>query len=156
APVGEARLCAARGLDRLRAGDLVSGRPDQRGDLQLRADGRREHRRHRDQPPGRGYGHGRNHLSLRSPTMNLRAWGLAAGLAPASGPVPAHDLWLTFGADGRAIVNYGHPDDRLPPDPERLVELRWRDGPSALSLLKSLTRAERDGIAVAVTEPTVS
>ncbi|MBI3516888.1 MAG: DUF4198 domain-containing protein [Proteobacteria bacterium] len=57
----------------------------------------------------------------------------------------AHDLWLTVAGDGRIVVNYGHPDDRLPPDPARLLELGPVDG---ASLRPGIARTIVDGIPV--------
>src|SRR5260221_10737510 len=65
----------------------------------------------------------------------------------------AHDIWLSVGADGRAIVNYGHPGDRLPPDPEKLADLEILRAGGSTSLLKTLARGAVGAIPVVFTEP---
>lgn len=82
---------------------------------------------------------------------------LATGLALASGAsASAHDVWLTLSGPAsarRAIVNYGHPDDRPPAFADKVVDLSAITAKGRSSLLDGLSGAAQDGVQVARTKP---
>jgi uncharacterized GH25 family protein len=68
----------------------------------------------------------------------------------------AHDVWLTIAgevASRRAIVNYGHPDDRPPAFADKVVDLVAINSRGSTSLLKGIAQTTIKGIAVAQTKP---
>lgn len=81
---------------------------------------------------------------------------LAAGLALGSiSSASAHDVWLTFSgpaAARRAIVNYGHPDDRPPAFADKVVDIFMITPKGRSSLLDGLAGASDDGIQIARTK----
>lgn len=81
----------------------------------------------------------------------------ATGLALLSaGPASAHDVWLTLSGTAsarRAIVNYGHPDDRPPAFADKVVDLVAITAKGRSSLLDGLAAASENGIQIARTKP---
>lgn len=68
----------------------------------------------------------------------------------------AHDVWLTFGGDAahrRAIVNYGHPDDRPPAFADKVADLVAINKRGDVSLLAGLELSTAKGITVAQSKP---
>ena len=62
---------------------------------------------------------------------------LAAAVLAAPLPASAHDVWITTmgqGGQTRAVVNFGHPDDRSLPYLEKLVTLDVVSGTGKMSL----------------------
>lgn len=82
---------------------------------------------------------------------------LATGLVLGSiSSASAHDVWLTFSGPAtgrRAIVNYGHPDDRPPAFADKVVDLLMITPKGRSSLLDGLAGASDHGIQVARTRP---
>jgi uncharacterized GH25 family protein len=79
----------------------------------------------------------------------------AAALAPANF-ASAHDVWLTFSGEAasrRVVVNYGHPDDRPPTMPDKILDLVAIAPAGASSLLSDLTPAQDHGAPVVVSRP---
>jgi nickel transport protein len=76
-------------------------------------------------------------------------------LAPTSF-ASAHDVWLTFSGEAatrRIVVNYGHPDDRPPTMPDKILDLAAIAPAGASSLLSDLTLAQDHGAPVVVSRP---
>lgn len=68
----------------------------------------------------------------------------------------AHDVWLTIAGDAahrRAIVNYGHPDDRPPAFADKVLDLVAITASGSVSLLKGMEQTTRNGVPVARTKP---
>jgi uncharacterized GH25 family protein len=68
----------------------------------------------------------------------------------------AHDVWLSLSGEAgsrRAIVNYGHPDDRPPAFADKVVDLVAINSSGSVSLLKGIAQTTIKGIAVAQTKP---
>ena len=68
----------------------------------------------------------------------------------------AHDVWLSLSgeaANRRAIVNYGHPDDRPPAFADKVVDLVAITSSGPVSLLKGIAQTSIEGIAVVQTKP---
>lgn len=68
----------------------------------------------------------------------------------------AHDVWLTLDGDAaarRVIVNYGHPDDRPPVLPDKIVDLLAIGANETMSLLPGLMAAQEQGVPAAVSAP---
>lgn len=82
---------------------------------------------------------------------------LAAGLVLALiGPASAHDVWLTLSGSAnarRAVVNYGHPDDRPPAFADKVVDLFAITAKGRSSLLDGLAAASENGVQIARTKP---
>ena len=85
--------------------------------------------------------------------------GFAVATAASAVVVPgasAHDVWLTLAgppAARRAIVNYGHPDDRPPAVADKVLDLVAISGDGQRSLLAGLAAARADGVSVARSRP---
>lgn len=81
----------------------------------------------------------------------------AIGLVPVlTGAASAHDVWLTIAGDAahrRAIINYGHPDDRPPAFADKVVDLVAVAKSGSTSLLKGIELATKKGITVAQSKP---
>lgn len=77
------------------------------------------------------------------------------------GPVAsasAHDVWLTVGGEPsgrRAIVNYGHPDDRPPAAADKIVDLIAVTATGRSSLLTGVEPKAEKGVIVVETKPFV-
>jgi hypothetical protein len=74
----------------------------------------------------------------------LASFGFAAGAQQAL----AHDVWLTLRGDAgnrRAVINYGHPDDRPPAFADKVVDLFEIKSGEKISLLSGLTATVIDG-----------
>ncbi len=83
----------------------------------------------------------------------LLATGLVLG---STASASAHDVWLTFSGPAsarRAIVNYGHPDDRPPAFADKVVDLFMITPKGRSSLLDGLAGASDNGIQIARTKP---
>lgn len=55
------------------------------------------------------------------------AWCSVLGSVLLAGIAQGHDIWMTpeSGSEGvQFVIHHGHPGDRKPPDPDKLVELR--------------------------------
>jgi nickel transport protein len=67
----------------------------------------------------------------------------------------AHDLWLTTTPDQpmRAVVNYGHPNDRSLPEAEKVLDLRAITADRTVSLIADLTPATALGNPVLTSTP---
>ena len=79
----------------------------------------------------------------------------AAALAPTNF-TSAHDVWLTFSGEAasrRVVVNYGHPDDRPPTMPDKILDLVAIAPAGASSLLSDLTPARDHGAPVVMSRP---
>jgi uncharacterized GH25 family protein len=83
--------------------------------------------------------------------------GFCAGVSVATGgSASAHDVWLTFTGEPssrRAIVNYGHPDDRPPAFADKVVDLMAITAKGRTSLLKGLELKTEKGVTVVETKP---
>ena len=92
------------------------------------------------------------HDNLRKMIFAVAAIGFAFNAHEAS----AHDIWLTLdGAAGsrRAVINYGHPDDRPPAFADKVVDLFEIKSGGKTSLLTGLTPAVIGGTFVVETQP---
>lgn len=82
---------------------------------------------------------------------------LATALVTATaGAASAHDVWLSFtdeAASRRAVVNYGHPDDRPPAFADKVVDLTAINSSGSISLLKGIEQTTKKGIVVAQSKP---
>jgi uncharacterized GH25 family protein len=70
----------------------------------------------------------------------------------------AHDVWLTIAGEPaarRAIVNYGHPDDRPPALADKVVDLLIVTAGGKKSLLDGIGSATVSGLSVAQSKPFV-
>jgi nickel transport protein len=89
--------------------------------------------------------------------FRLRALAIAlASISAITTPASAHDVWLTLSgepASRRAIVNYGHPDDRPPAFADKVVDIVAITSSGSVSLLKGLAQAWIKGIGVVQTRP---
>lgn len=68
----------------------------------------------------------------------------------------AHDVWLTLSGDAssrRVIVNYGHPDDRPPTMPDKILDLVAIAPDGVTSLLSGLAPAQDHGVPVVESRP---
>lgn len=87
-------------------------------------------------------------------TSRLAAISAASLLCMITGPVSAHDVWLTTmgeAAARRVLVNYGHPNDRPPAFAEKIVEIDAVSASGKVSLLKGLASIQEGGIPVVAT-----
>ncbi|MGY4510218.1 DUF4198 domain-containing protein [Bradyrhizobium sp. USDA 3650] len=87
----------------------------------------------------------------------VRSLPLATALLLGSlGPSPAHDVWLTLSGPAsarRAVVNYGHPDDRPPAFADKVVDIFAITQKGRSSLLDGLAAASENGVQIARTKP---
>ena len=70
----------------------------------------------------------------------------------------AHDVWLTIAGEPaarRAIVNYGHPDDRPPALADKVVDLLMVTASAQKSLREGIGSATVSGLSVAQSKPFV-
>lgn len=77
-------------------------------------------------------------------------------MAATMGVASAHDVWLTIAGEAasrRAIVNYGHPDDRPPAFADKVVDIVAINSRGSVSLLKGIAQTTSNGVAVAQTKP---
>ncbi len=68
----------------------------------------------------------------------------------------AHDVWLTLTGDAdhrRAVINYGHPDDRPPAFADKVVDLFDITASDKISLLSGLEPAQLAGVFVVESRP---
>lgn len=68
----------------------------------------------------------------------------------------AHDLWLSFAGDPgqrRVVVNYGHPDDRPPTMPDKILDLVAITPNGRSSLLAGITATQDGGVGVVTSRP---
>jgi uncharacterized GH25 family protein len=73
-----------------------------------------------------------------------------------TGVASAHDVWLTVAGDvgrRRAIVNYGHPDDRPPAFADKVVDLVAVTKSGQSSLLDGIALTTKKGVTVAQSRP---
>ena len=73
---------------------------------------------------------------------------LAATLIFAANAAQAHDIWITIdkaGGECRAIVNYGHPDDRPPALADKIVDFLLLQGDKRASLIDGMTETQTGG-----------
>jgi nickel transport protein len=95
---------------------------------------------------------------MRSWVMPQRLLVMLAGAFLAAASADAHDVWITTVPEGagavRAVVNYGHPDDRPAPNADKLFEFGPATGHQGWqTLLPGVKSAVHEGIPVLVTEP---
>ena len=72
------------------------------------------------------------------------------------GPLSAHDVWLTVAgqaAERRAVVNYGHPDDRPPAFADKIIDLVAITAAGRSSLLGGAAPKVENGISVVESMP---
>jgi nickel transport protein len=85
------------------------------------------------------------------------ALALAATLLFGSaGPLSAHDAWITLSGPAearRAVVNYGHPDDRPAAFADKVVDLVAITAKARSSLLDGLAAASENGVQIARSKP---
>ena len=92
------------------------------------------------------------HHMIRKLVLALAVTGAGAYGHAAS----AHDIWLTLTGDAgsrRAVVNYGHPDDRPPAFADKVIDLFAITSGGKKSLLTGLTPAVINGTFVVETSP---
>jgi nickel transport protein len=85
-----------------------------------------------------------------------KVFALVAVLAASLGAAQAHDVWITIdGPSGerRAIVNYGHPQDRPPALADKIVGFTAFTGKERLSLAEGLAHTHA-GSAIVVASKT--
>lgn len=88
----------------------------------------------------------------RTFTLGATAVLLIAATILAPGGARAHDMWLSLKGDAaqrRVVVNYGHPDDRPPTMPDKILDLDAVTSGGKTSLLPGLTAAQEGGFGVA-------
>ena len=87
----------------------------------------------------------------------LISWTIAAFIAAAlSSPSLAHDVWLTFAGDAksrRVLVNYGHPEDRPPTVPDKILDLVIIKSGEKASLLAGVSPTLENGFYVVTSRP---
>lgn len=92
-----------------------------------------------------------------TPLRNIKSLLLSAALALGSvSPSAAHDVWITLAGPAgarRAIVNYGHPDDRPPAFADKVLDLLAITQTGRASLLDGLAAASERGVQVARSKP---
>ena len=90
-------------------------------------------------------------------SLDIRYAVLAIAMTSAmTGMATAHDVWLTVAGEAarrRAVVNYGHPDDRPPAFADKVVDIVAVTANGSASLLKGIEQATRHGVPVAQTKP---
>ena len=77
-------------------------------------------------------------------------------VAATTSAASAHDVWLSFtgeAASRRAIVNYGHPDDRPPAFADKVVDLFAINSIGSVSLLNGIEQTTKENIGVAQSKP---
>jgi nickel transport protein len=85
-----------------------------------------------------------------------KAAAAAAVLLGSTLAASAHDVWLTIAGEAaarRAIVNYGHPDDRPPASADKVVDLVMVTAHGQKSLIDGIGSATVGGLSVAQTAP---
>ncbi|MBV9566273.1 MAG: DUF4198 domain-containing protein [Bradyrhizobium sp.] len=85
----------------------------------------------------------------------MAALATTAGLALHANAAAGHDIWLTLAGDAdnrRAVINYGHPDDRPPPFADKVLSLVAIKSDGKKSLLKGLEPKLEAGTFVVETE----
>jgi nickel transport protein len=94
--------------------------------------------------------------------MSLQRIGIRHGMlavaivVATAGTAWAHDVWLTLAGDAgsrRVVVNYGHPGDRPPTMPDKVLELVAIGSDRTTSLLPGIAPVQEDGIPVVVSQP---
>ena len=161
-------------LDRVHAGHLVSRRSPQRNRDQFRRSGWRILGRYlrqratatrrvgwadlsfpdRDLPGGSGP-RVVHQMKSRAIRIVLRALVVTAATFSFEA-ASAHDVWLTLAGDAaarRAIINYGHPDDRPPAIADKVLDLFEIKSGDRASPLAGLEGVQRDGVLVVQSEP---
>lgn len=81
-----------------------------------------------------------------------------AGVVAHAPVAAAHDVWLSLTGDAssrRVIVNYGHPDDRPPTMPDKILDLVAIGPDGRTSLLSGIAPAQDRGFPVAQSRPFV-
>ena len=84
--------------------------------------------------------------------MKFSSLLLTAALVSAVTSAKAHDVWITIdkaGGECRAIVNYGHPEDRPPALADKIVDFALVDGEKRASLMDGLVHTQT-GAAITV------
>jgi nickel transport protein len=87
-------------------------------------------------------------------SLRVAAWFLAT--ATTVGNACAHDVWITTeGPDEarRAVVNYGHPQDRPPVSADKIADLIAITAGGQVSLRQGLAASQSDGVTVVVSQP---
>ena len=80
----------------------------------------------------------------------------AAMMAATTGTASAHDVWLTLAGDAgnrRVVVNYGHPGDRPPTMPDKILDLLAIKSDGKTSLLAGVQAAQVNGAFVVESQP---
>jgi nickel transport protein len=94
---------------------------------------------------------------MRSNPFQIRNVLLAtAAILVTTGIASAHDVWLTLSGEAasrRVIVNYGHPDDRPPTMPDKILDLVAIAPDGVSSLLSGLAPAQDHGAPVVESRP---
>ena len=89
---------------------------------------------------------------MRCNPLQVRNAMLATiGMLTTTGAVSAPDVWLTFSGEAasrRVVVNYGHPDDRPPTMPDKILDLVAIAPDGVSSLLSGITLAQDHGAPV--------
>ena len=89
--------------------------------------------------------------------FQIRSAALSAAVIVATtGIASAHDVWLTLSGEAasrRVVVNYGHPDDRPPTMPDKILDLVAIAPDGVSSLLSGLARAQDHGVPVVESRP---
>lgn len=90
----------------------------------------------------------------RTPVLHIALFIAATIFAP--GGAYAHDMWLSLKGDAaqrRVVVNYGHPDDRPPTMPDKVLDLDAITSGGRTSLLPGLSPTQENGFGVATSRP---
>lgn len=94
-------------------------------------------------------------MSLKRFELHGVVLAIAAMLATAS-IASAHDVWLTLSGDAagrRVIVNYGHPGDRPPAMPDKILDLLAIKSDGRTSLLAGVQPVQANGTFVVESQP---
>jgi nickel transport protein len=86
----------------------------------------------------------------------LTALVAALGTALLAGAAAAHDIWITTvgpAAARRAVINYGHPDDRQPTVTDKIIDIFAYGANERRSLIAGLATARKNGFLVVETQP---
>ena len=81
---------------------------------------------------------------------------LAASLVAAATVAQAHDIWITIdktAGECRAIVNYGHPQDRPPALADKIVDFALQDGEKRVSLMDGLAQTQTGAAITVASKP---
>ena len=84
--------------------------------------------------------------------MKFSSLLLTGALVSAVTSAQAHDIWITIdkaGGECRAIVNYGHPEDRPPALADKIVDFALMDGEKRASLMDGIVHTQT-GAAITV------